>query len=570
MILLSKDELVEQIIELALSRQYIRDAGGQFSRTAGTALKPIAKAGIQGAVGGAVTGAIGGAFKGALNRDESLRGNRFATRVKKGMIRGAIRGAKRGALRAIVTESFKVAATHSGSHGWAVKAAGGLTVAVASRKMKAKFEPDILQKVGQDMFRSGFGELALESPSPDEKQQAADVAYYLADFLENSKADMMATDIAALQAFGFVEQNGMFFMHREDVEELLAGLLAYGESEDILPADGLPLESFFLANPYHDDLGRFTEAPMNKLKAVVAKTKRFAEEHKQELLAAAIIAGVAIAAGGVTKYGYDARKNLHTEHLNVDGKDFVWFSTSRKTVANETDARKVLSAANTIKEKLGVYPDFNRVTFTDTRSHLIADTESKRWLVGHSPEDVIAQVKNKPFSMDDVKFGAKAALVKIGAVSGGSLAYTWVDPEYSQIVYKDKRQHVLTHELIHRLPGHSAVNDGSKLKQYEGMVDALAEVLTPMGPGRLNSFEGYPWRKNYIREATHLIGVYKKPIHKILWDGLKDPYYRLEEADDYELTDAQVLTGVIDYGRPFYDANEDRFWQAMNTAFGKK
>jgi hypothetical protein len=261
------DELIE------LYNPY-RDKLGRFASKAGGVAKAIGRkaksaggetgaAAAKGAATGAVTGAIGGAIKGAFSKDEA--GKRIG--VKKGLVRGAIKGAKRGAVLGIVKKSFDIAAKDAGKYGWAIKAVGGLSIAIAGKKGASGFglgKKDV-NAIGKELLVAGIMaavklETALEEDAyilleVDEfKSKVAEFAYALADFLENSDAEYVGFE-QDLSPLGFKEKDGIYYMKRDDVVNLLSGLLVYAEVklEEETPA-------IVLYNPFRDELGRFATA----------------------------------------------------------------------------------------------------------------------------------------------------------------------------------------------------------------------------------------------------------------------------------------------------------------------
>lgn len=244
---------------------------GRFASRAGSAVKKVGaaakntvgkgvvKSAIGGAAFGAVSGAIGGAVKG--NREEGTA----MQRAKKGLIKGAIRGAKMGALRKLVSNTLDLGASRAGSYGWAVRAVGGMSIAVVGKKKGLGLEPGDVQAIGREMFAKGFSEfvaanLELEPVYLEEgdfKGAVGQLAMMIADFLETSEEEYMGVeDGAGYEDLGFVETEGVWYIHREDAEDLLASLLSYGEEK----LETFDRDSIKLYNKYHDAFGRFATA----------------------------------------------------------------------------------------------------------------------------------------------------------------------------------------------------------------------------------------------------------------------------------------------------------------------
>lgn len=335
----SGDIKLENILSLGF-RNYVRDASGRFSKSAGlkvakTAIKTIGKDAITGAVGGAVTGAVAGTFKSAFNMGEYRSNARLLSRVKRGFIRGAISGGKKGAIKALINSSFAVGAKHAGKYGWAVKSAGGVGVAMVGKKHKMAMSDKDISNISHQLVNGGFSDLAKQLTTLElegqeiNKEAIAEFAYMLGDFLENSNEEYLGLDEnPALEELGFVTQNGFTYMHRDDVESLLASLLAWNETpppeepvENTPPQDGgnggekqpeevvspdqettLPEEkkinlaeleeTITLGNPYHDEEGKFTSKSGNKTGVI-----GFVKEHKKELALGAAVVAVAAAVG---------------------------------------------------------------------------------------------------------------------------------------------------------------------------------------------------------------------------------------------------------------------------------
>lgn len=241
------------------------DALGRFASKAGSAVKKVAPKVTKGVVGGAISGGIFGGIGGALK--EGISGDReqggALKRAKIGLIKGAIRGAKKGAMRKLVKNTLDIGAEHAGSYGWAVKAVGGLSIAVVGKKKGFGLEPGDFQAIGREMFAGGFSEFVsanLEAEpvvmlEEDFKQTVGQLAMMIADFLETSEEEYMGIEEGAgLEDLGFIEKDGIWYLHREDAEELLASLLAYGETK----LEQYEEETVKLFNPFHDERGRFT------------------------------------------------------------------------------------------------------------------------------------------------------------------------------------------------------------------------------------------------------------------------------------------------------------------------
>ncbi len=241
------------------------DALGRFAARAGSAVKKVGQKAGQGVVGSALCGGVFGGLGGALK--EGVMGDRTQGsalhRAKIALVKGAIRGAKRGAMRKLVKNTLDIGAEHAGSYGWAVRAIGGLGIAVAGKKRSFGLEPGDFQKIGREMFAGGFSEFVSAQLEYDEpiyleegefKAAVGGLANMIADFLDSSEEEYMGVeDGAGLEEMGFQEKDGIWYIHRDDAEELLASLLAYGETK----LEVFDSEVVKLFNVNHDQLGRF-------------------------------------------------------------------------------------------------------------------------------------------------------------------------------------------------------------------------------------------------------------------------------------------------------------------------
>lgn len=254
---------------------------GRFASKAGSAVKSVAaKAGqaaksnlpkvtkgVAGAaVGGAVGGAIGGGLKSFFGKpDEKQAQQTVLYRTKVGMVKGAIRGAKKGAVKKLVANSLGIASERAGKYGWAVQSVGGLAVAMAGKKKSFGLEPGDFNAIGKELLAGGFSAFVsatLEAQpvyleEGNFKEGMGQLAMMIADFLENSEEDYLGVeDEPGLSELGFQEDEGVWYIHRDDAEDLLGSLLAYGETK----LEVYEEESVKLFNPFHDSLGRFASA----------------------------------------------------------------------------------------------------------------------------------------------------------------------------------------------------------------------------------------------------------------------------------------------------------------------
>lgn len=249
---------------IALANE-VHDALGKLASKAGSAVKSVTpkvtKGEVGNAVGGAVFGGIGGAIGGAIKGDKE-QGSALK-RAKIGLIKGAIRGAKRGAVKKLVSNSLGIASERAGKYSWAVTSLGGLAIAMAGKKANLGLEPGDFNAIGKELLAGGFSAfvsatLEYEPVYLEEsqfKEGIGQLSMMIADFLENSEEDYMGLeDGAGLEELGFQQRDGVWYIHRDDAEDLLGSLLSYGETK--LESD----EVVKLFNQYHDNLGRFATA----------------------------------------------------------------------------------------------------------------------------------------------------------------------------------------------------------------------------------------------------------------------------------------------------------------------
>lgn len=244
------------------------DALGRFASKAGSAVKSVTPKVTKGVVGSAVSGAAFGAIGGGLKSvfgkpDESQAKNSVLQRAKVGAIKGAIRGAKKGAVKKLVSNSLGIASERAGKYSWAVTSLGGLAIAMAGKKTNLGLEPGDFNAIGKELLAGGFSAFVSATleyePIYLEEGQFKDgigqLSMMIADFLENSEEDYMGLeDGAGLEELGFQQKDGVWYIHRDDAEDLLGSLLSYGETK--LESD----EIVRLFNPYRDSLGRFATA----------------------------------------------------------------------------------------------------------------------------------------------------------------------------------------------------------------------------------------------------------------------------------------------------------------------
>lgn len=239
-----------------------KEAAVPFAKESG---KRIAGSAASGAAFGAVAGGIGGAAKGFFKGDPN-EGSILA-QTKRGLIKGALEGAKKGAIKAVIRTSFGIGSELAGDYGWAVKSVGGLAMSHASRKMNFGLNEKDMSGISKELFVGGFADLAgklLEQEMGaiylDESKFSrglAELCYAIADALEQNPdtKGISFDNTPELGGLGFKEENGVWYIEREMAEELLAGLTAYAEVK--LEDTG---EIVKLANPWHDNLGRFATA----------------------------------------------------------------------------------------------------------------------------------------------------------------------------------------------------------------------------------------------------------------------------------------------------------------------